>query len=72
MQVDRPTRFQDSVQFNQARGHHRQVGEQVIGSQEAAERLHHIGNSTAALNNFLIGRGRCLVPLPSVFKGFEL
>lgn len=52
--------------------HHGEMGEHVVGSEEAAEGLHDVGDATATLNDFLVHGGGELVPFPSVFEGFEL
>lgn len=60
------------MKLDEARSHHSEIGEHVVGAEEAAEGLHHVADAAAALDNFLVHGGGELVPFPSVFEGFEL
>ena len=60
------------MQFNQARGHHRQIGHHVAVAEECAEGAHGVGDAAALLDDFLVGALGVYVPLPGVLEGHDL
>ena len=72
MEVDRPRLLQHAMQFDQARGHHGEIGHHVAVAEEGAEGAHGVGDAAAALDDFLVGALGVHVPLPGVFEGHDL
>ncbi len=61
------------MQFNQANGHHHQVGHRVVSSQERQQSLHQISElGRAAGHDFLVHRFCFDAPLPGVLKSRDL
>src|ERR1035438_2385964 len=61
--------LEDSAEFDQARGHHGEVGEHVGAAEEGAEGAHGFGYAAALFDDGLAGAGGFKVPLPGVFEG---
>ncbi len=72
MEINAAGGFEGAMKFDEAGSHHCEVGEHVVGAEEAAEGLHYVGDAAAALDDFLVHGGGKLVPFPGVFEGFEL
>ncbi len=80
VQVDRADFLQHSMKFDQARGHHGEVGHHVAVAEEGAEGAHGIGDAApstslragSALDDLLEGGLGVHVPLPGVFEGHDL
>lgn len=60
------------MKFDEAGSHHGEIGKHVVGAEEAAEGLHHVGDAATAFDDFFEHGGGELVPFPSVFEGLEL
>jgi hypothetical protein len=73
VQIDGTCRLQDTMQFDQPNGHHREIGHHVVFAERRAHRFQHdrrIG--MAAGQNLVEGaRGR-LVPVPGVVERLDL
>ena len=59
VEVEAAGRLQDAVEFDEARGHHGEVGHHRAGVEEAVERLHQVEELGVAgsLNELLVGGG---------------
>ncbi len=60
------------MEFDQARGHHGEVGHHVRCAEEGFESAHGVGDATSALYDFFVGALGVHVPLPGVFEGHDL
>jgi len=60
--------FEDAAEFDQARGHHGQVGHHVVAAQEGEKRLHHVADLAGLPGHFLINAGGGGIPVPGVLK----
>ena len=72
MQIDRPRHLEHAMQFDQARGHHREIGHHVAVAKEGAESAHGFRDTSTALDDFLVGALGVHVPLPRVLEGHDL
>ena len=63
MQVERTGGFENAAEFDQARGHHGEVGHHVVGAQERVECLHDLADFAGLENQLLIDLLAFLVPL---------
>lgn len=60
------------MKFDEAWGHHGEIGHHVGVAEEGAEGAHGVGDASAALDNFFVGALGVQVPFPSVFEGHDL
>ena len=72
MEVDGAGRLEDAAQFDEARGHHGEVGHHVGVAEEGAEGAHGLGDAAALLDDVLVGALGVDVPLPGVLEGRDL
>ena len=73
VQVDRTRGLQHSPQLHQPGGHHRQVGQHVVVSEEHAEALHRLRHPLRPrLHDLKIGLRGSLVPPPGILKRLYL
>lgn len=72
MEVNAAGEFEGAMQFDKAGSHHGEIGKHVVGAEKFSEGLHHVGDATASLDDFLVHGGGELVPLPRVLEGSEL
>src|SRR6266699_402746 len=72
VKVQRAAGLEDSMEFDEAWGHHCEVGEQVVSSEEVAECLHHDRHATTTFDSLFVRCGGGLIPFPGVLEGFEL
>jgi len=72
-EVDGAGGFQDAAEFDQARGHHAEVGHHVAVAKKIAEGLDDLGDLLRAVGHHLLVRlCRGLVPAPGVLEGPDL
>src|ERR1035437_1482060 len=72
VEVDGAGFFEDSAEFDEARGHHGEIGEHVGAVEEGVEGTHDFGDAASGFDDFLIAAGGLFVPLPGVFEGGDL
>ena len=72
VEVDGAGLLEDSAEFDEARGHHGEVGEHVCAAEEGSEGAHGFGDAATGLNDLLVGERGLLVPLPCVLEGGDL
>ena len=72
-QIERAGGFEDAVEFEQAVGHHGEVGHHVILPEEGPERLNDLRKvGVRTLDDLAVFALGLLVPVPGIFKGFNL
>lgn len=59
-------------QLHQPRSHHREIGQHVVLTEELSEGLHNLRDLPTCLHDFLIVQSCPLVPVPGIFKRFDL
>jgi hypothetical protein len=64
--------LENAAQFDEARGHHRQVGHHVGVEEEGFEGTQCVGDAATRFNHFLVGASGVGVPLPSILEGMNL
>ena len=64
--------FEDAAQFDEARGHHGEVGHHVVAAEKGVERLHHVGDLAGLLGHGVVGFLGLDVPMPGVLEGVNL
>jgi hypothetical protein len=72
VEVDGAGLLEDAAEFDEARGHHGEVGEHVRAAEEGAEGAHGFGDAATGLDDLLVGERGLLVPLPCVLEGGDL
>ena len=72
VEVDGAGLLEDSAEFDEARGHHGEVGEHVCAAEEGSEGAHGFGDAATGLDDLLVGERGLLVPLPCVLEGGDL
>ncbi len=72
VEVDGAGLFEDAAQFDEARGHHGEVGHHVGVEEEGFEGAHGVGDASALLDDLLVGAHGVSVPLPCVLEGVDL
>ena len=73
MQIQRSGFLQHPVQFNQPHCHHGQISHHVILAQKTAHGAQHIsGVGIARLHHLIKGKLGHIIPMPCVFKSFDL
>ena len=72
MEVDGAGLLEDAAEFDEARGHHGEVGEHVCAAEEGSEGAHGFGDAATGLDDLLVGERGLLVPLPCVLEGGDL
>jgi hypothetical protein len=63
---------EDAAEFDEAWGHHGEVGEHVGAAEEGVEGAHGFGDTASGFDDRLVGAGGFLVPLPGVLEGGDL
>ena len=72
-QIERAGGFEDSVEFEQAVGHHGEVGHHVVLAEKGAERLDHLRQSgVRAVDDLVKLALGLLVPVPGVLERLDL
>ncbi len=73
VEVERAGRFEDAVQFQQTVGHHREVGHDVVLTEERSQGLHYLGHVGVGLmqqfDELTLG---LLAPVPRVLERLDL
>src|ERR1035438_4922765 len=46
--------FEDAAQFDEARGHHGEVGHHVVAAEKGVKRLHHVGDLAGLLGDGVV------------------
>src|ERR1035437_657034 len=73
MEVKSAGRLQDTVQFEEAWGHHREVCEHIVRAQQNAERLECLGRLMGCGHHeVVISPCGGLIPVPGVVKCLDL
>ncbi len=72
MEVDGAGVFEDAAEFDEARGHHGEVGEHVGAVEEGVEGAHGLGDGATGFDDLFVAAGGLLVPLPCVLEGGDL
>src|SRR6266487_2498558 len=72
VEVERAGGFEDTAQFDEARGHHREVCNHVAAAEKSVEGLHHVGDFAGLFRDGVVGFPGFDVPMPGVFKGVNL
>ena len=72
VEVDGAGLLEDAAEFDEARGHHGEVGEHVCAAEEGSEGAHGFGDAATGLDDLLVGERGLLVPLPCVLEGGDL
>src|SRR5665213_139263 len=72
VEIKRAGGFQDAVQFDETRGHHREVSHHVVATEEGHKGLHHFIHLAGLLGEFPIHRLGVLVPTPGVLECLNL
>jgi len=72
VEVDGAGVFEDAAEFDEAGGHHGGVGEHVGAAEGGVEGAHGCGDAATGFDDFFVGAGGFLVPLPGVFEGGDL
>ena len=73
VQVNAAGGLEDTVKFNEANGHHDEIGHHIVAAQERQQCLHQISQLTwPARDRFLVDRLRFQAPLPCILKGGNL
>ena len=73
MEIERAGGFEDTVEFEQAVGHHGEVGHHVVLAKKGTERLNHLRQiGVRAVDNLIIFALGLFVPVPSVLKRLNL
>ena len=73
MEIEASGRFEDAMQFDQTRRHHRQIRHHRRGPQKAVQGLHHVHNGgvRTCVNKIVKGLGG-VGPIPGVGEGVKL
>jgi len=73
VEIDGAGGFEDAAEFEEAEGHHGEVGEHVGGAEEVVEAFEAFGEAVVAgAEGFGVFGGGFEVPRPGVFEGFDL
>ena len=72
MEVDGAGLFEDAAEFDEARGHHGEVGHHVGAVEVGLEGAEGVGDATALLDDLLQSTHGLVVPLPGVLEGVNL
>jgi hypothetical protein len=72
VEVDGAGFLEDAAEFDEARGHHGEVGEHVGPAEQSAEGTHGFGDAATLFDDLLVAAGGLFVPLPGVFEGGDL
>jgi hypothetical protein len=72
VKIQAPARFQDAVQFDEADGHHGEIGHHVVLFQEGTHGPEHFGGIRAALHHLIKGPLGGVIPVPCVPKSLNL
>jgi hypothetical protein len=64
--------LEDAAEFDEARGHHGEIGHHVGVEEEGFEGAEGVGYAATLLDDVLVGALGVDVPLPCVFKGVNL
>ena len=72
VQIDGAGLFEDAAEFDEARGHHGEIGHHVGVEEEGLEGAEGVGDTAALLDDGLVGALGVDVPLPCVLEGVDL
>ena len=72
VEVDGAGLFENAAEFDEARGHHGEVGEHVGAAEEGTEGAHGFGDAATGFDDLLVGERGLFVPLPCVLEGGDL
>ena len=64
--------LEGAAEFDEARGHHGEVGHHVVRAEEFHEGAHDAAELVAAQRKLLVGALALAVPLPRVLEGLDL
>ena len=72
VEIDGAGLLEDAAEFDEARGHHGEIGHHVGVEEKCFEGAEGVGDTASLLDDLLVGAHRFVVPLPGVFKGVNL
>src|SRR6185437_14203042 len=73
MQIETSCCLQDAMQFHQPDGHHGQISHHVALFEKCPQRSQQLGNvAVPAFHHIVKGSLRAVIPVPCIFKGFNL
>ena len=72
VEIDGAGFLEDAAEFDEARGHHGEIGHHVGVAEEGLEGAEGVGDAAALLDDLLVGALGVDVPLPGVLEGVNL
>lgn len=72
VEIERSRWLHNSTEFHESRCHHAEVGHHVTMAEEGHKGPHHVGDSSASLDDFFICGRRALIPSPAILESLDL